>query len=154
MIRTFFILEPPLCLKRGKCRLLLAFLLASPLTLCDFFLSKKDADREVLISAAGSGTVVDCGAASDNGGWAQLHVLSNAASGNATFTVAHATSSGGSYATLGTFNVVTAGGTTAQKLVIPAGTTINRYVKLVVAGTLGGNISVHMNLVRTHAAAV
>jgi len=110
------------------------------------------ATPDTTFAAAGNGVEVDTGVASTEGGWAVLHVLSNAASGAATFSIGHATSPGGSYTTLGTFNAVGAGVLTAQKLVIPNGTTINRYVKLAVAGTLGGAIAVHMNLVRLYAA--
>ena len=103
-------------------------------------------------AAAGNGVEVDTGASSAYGGWALMHVVNNAASGAATFSIEHATSSGGTYTTLGTFDAVGAGVLTAQKLVIPNPTTINRYVRIAVAGTLGGAIGVHINLIRTYAA--
>lgn len=99
-------------------------------------------------SAAGNGTEVDLGAASTFGGFAMLHVLSNASAGAAVFSISHATSSGGTYTTLGTFNSVAGGATTAQKLVIPVGT-INRYVRVAVAGGgINGAIAAHINLIR------
>jgi len=109
------------------------------------------ADPATPITAAGNGTVVDTGASSTYGGWAMLHVLANTSTGAATFSIAHATSGGGSYSTLGTFNAVTAGTTTAQRLVIPA-QTINRYVRVVAAGSIDNSIAVHVNLVRLYAA--
>lgn len=102
-------------------------------------------------SADGSGTVVDQGSSFSGGGYALMHVLSNDSTQNATITIKHSTSSGGVYTTLGTFNTVTAGVATAQRLAIPAGTTMNRYVKVGVAGGVDGAIAIHVNLIRAAA---
>ena len=109
-------------------------------------------DPTTTVSVAGSGTVVDLGASSVDGGWALLHVLSNASTVASTFTVKHATTAGGTYTTVGTFTAVPGVTLTSQKLVIPAGT-LNRYVRFGVAGSLDGAIGVHINLIRNPAAA-
>lgn len=100
-------------------------------------------------SAAGLGVEVDCGASSNAGGFAVLHVLTNTSVGAAQINVNHATSSGGSFTTVGAFASVGAGSVTAQKVVIAPGTTINQYVKIaLVGGTINNILAIHVNLIR------
>ena len=84
-------------------------------------------------SSAGSGTVVDSGAATTNGGTGYLQVFS-VASGSVTVNLQEATSSGGSYSNFMTFSTVaTAGAPTAERLEMEG--TVQRYIKVTTTGT-------------------
>tara|TARA_Y100000593_G_C4211180_1_gene286900 strand:+ start:103 stop:822 length:720 start_codon:yes stop_codon:yes gene_type:complete len=84
-------------------------------------------------SSAGSGTVVDSGAASTAGGAGYMQIIS-LSSGTPTVKIQHATSSSGTYSDLITF---TATGTSAVPTAerVTASGTINRYIKVVTTGT-------------------
>jgi len=84
-------------------------------------------------SSAGSGTVVDGGAATSNGGAGYLQVLS-VASGSVTVNLQESTSSGGSYSNFMTFSTVaTAGAPTSERLTMEG--TVQRYIKVTTTGT-------------------
>ena len=84
-------------------------------------------------SSAGSGTVVDGGAATSNGGAGYLQVLS-VASGSVTVNLQESTSSGGSYSNFMTFSTVaTAGAPTSERLVMSGN--VARYLKVRTTGT-------------------
>ena len=86
------------------------------------------------ITATGNGTSVDDGASSANGGVAHLHVTAFSGLTSNTIKIEHSANNS-TWATLGTFTAVT--GTTSQRLTIAAGTTVNRYLRVVdtVVGT-------------------
>jgi hypothetical protein len=84
-------------------------------------------------SSAGSGTVVDSGAATTNGGTGFLQVIS-VASGSVVVNLQEATSSGGSYSNFMTFSTVaSAGAPTAEVLTMEG--TVQRYLKVTTTGT-------------------
>ena len=84
-------------------------------------------------ASAGSGTVVDSGASSSNGGTGYLQVLS-VASGSVTVNLQEATSSGGSYSNFMTFSTVaTAAAPAAERLTMEG--TVQRYIKVTTTGT-------------------
>lgn len=80
------------------------------------------------ITATGNGTSVDDGASSANGGVAHLHVTAFSGLTSNTVKIEHS-SNNSTWATLGTFTAAT--GTTSQRLTIAAGTTVNRYLRVV-----------------------
>jgi hypothetical protein len=84
-------------------------------------------------SSAGSGTVVDSGASSSNGGYGFLQVIS-VASGSVTVNLQEATSSGGSYANFMTFSTVAAAAAPAAEVLEMSGT-VQRYIKVTTTGT-------------------
>ena len=90
------------------------------------------------VTATGTGTVVDDAAASSNGGVAHLHVTAVAGTGGPTCDVIieHSTTGSGSWATLATFTQVTTS-TSAQRVVVAAGTTVRRYLRA--AYTIAGS---------------
>ena len=84
-------------------------------------------------SSAGSGTVVDSGAATTNGASAYLQLLS-LDSGSVTVNLQESTSSGGSYANFMTFSTVAAAGApTAVRQTMEG--TVQRYIKVTTTGT-------------------
>ena len=84
-------------------------------------------------SSAGSGTVVDGGAATSNGGAGYLQVFS-VASGSVTVNLQESTSSGGSYSNFMTFSTVaTAAAPTSERLTMEG--TVQRYIKVTTTGT-------------------
>lgn len=74
-----------------------------------------------------SGTSVDNGASTANGGVAHLHVTAFSGLTSDVIIVEHSTNNS-VWATLGTFSTVT--GLTSQRLVIAPGTTVNRYLRV------------------------
>ena len=84
-------------------------------------------------SSAGSGTVVDSGASSSNGGTGYLQLLS-LASGSVTVNLQESSSSSGSYTNFMTFSTVAAAGApTAERLTMEG--TVKRYIKVTTTGT-------------------
>jgi hypothetical protein len=81
-----------------------------------------------------NGASTDNGAATANGGVAHLHVTAFSGLTSDAIIVEHSTNDS-TWATLGTFTTVT--GVTSQRLEIAAGTTVNRYLRVVddVTGT-------------------
>ena len=89
-------------------------------------------------SSAGSGTVVDSGASSTNGGAAYLHVFS-LASGSVTVNLQESTSSGGSYSNFVTFSTVAAAAAPTAERVTMSGT-VQRYIKVTTTGTFSNAV--------------
>jgi hypothetical protein len=84
-------------------------------------------------SSAGSGTVVDSGASSSNGGTGYLQVLS-VASGSVVVNLQECSTSGGTYSNFMTFSTVAAAGApTAERLTMEG--TVQRYIKVTTTGT-------------------
>ena len=84
-------------------------------------------------SSAGSGTVVDGGAATSNGGAAYLQIFS-LASGSVTVSVQESTSSGGSYTNIVNFSTVAAAAAPTSERLVMTGT-VARYLKVTTTGT-------------------
>ena len=84
-------------------------------------------------SSAGSGTVVDSGASSSNGGAGYLQIFS-LASGSVTVNLQESTSSGGSYSNFMTFSTVAAAAAPAAERLTMEGT-VQRYIKVTTTGT-------------------
>ena len=80
------------------------------------------------ITATGNGTSVDDAASSANGGVAHLHVTAFSGFTSDTITIEHSTNNS-TWATLATFTAATAA--TSQRLTVAAGTTVNRYLRVV-----------------------
>jgi hypothetical protein len=108
-------------------------------------------DLATNINATGLQAEVDLGASSTQGGYAILHVTTNTAT-SATIKIQHSATSGGALTDIATFTALTASQKTSQKVVIPFGTTINRYVKLNVSAITGGALNAHANIIRFFAA--
>lgn len=90
----------------------------------DFGLVLED---ETAITADTNGTATDNAAATSNGGVAHLHVTAFSGLTSDAIIIEHSTNNS-VWATLGTFTTVTA--LTSQRLVIAAGTTVNRYLRV------------------------
>ena len=84
-------------------------------------------------SSAGSGTVMDGGAATSNGGAAYLQIFS-LASGSVTVSVQESTSSGGSYTNIVNFSTVAAAAAPTSERLAMTGT-VARYLKVTTTGT-------------------
>jgi len=84
-------------------------------------------DPETAITANTNGTAVDNGASTANGGVAHLHVTAFTGFTSDTIVLEHSIDNV-SYTTLGTFQTVS--GLTSERLVIAAGTTVNRWVRI------------------------
>ena len=89
-------------------------------------------------ASAGSGTVVDSGAASTNGGAGYLQVLS-VASGSVTVNLQESTSSGGSYSNFMTFSTVAAAAAPTSERVTMSGN-VARYLKVTTTGTFSNAV--------------
>lgn len=76
-----------------------------------------------------NGTARDLMASSANGGVAHLHVSAFSGLTSNDVTIEHSANGTSGWATVGTFTQVT--GVTSQRLVIAAGTTVNRYLRVV-----------------------
>jgi hypothetical protein len=84
-------------------------------------------DPETAITANTNGTSVDNGAATTNGGVGHLHVTAFSGLTSDSVVVEHSTDNS-AWSTLATFTSVT--GTTSERLVVAAGTTVNRYLRI------------------------
>ena len=84
-------------------------------------------DPETAITVDTNGTAVDNGALTSNGGVAHLHVTAFSGLTSNSVIVEHSPDNA-AWATLGTFTLAT--GTTSERLVIAAGTTVNRYLRV------------------------
>jgi hypothetical protein len=84
-------------------------------------------DPETAITVDTNGTAVDNGASTANGGVAHLHVTAFSGLTSNSVIVEHSTDNA-AWSTLGTFTLVT--GTTSERLLITAGTTVNRYLRV------------------------
>ena len=90
------------------------------------------------ISATGTGTSVDKGASSTNGGAGFLSVPVNTRDGNITVKIQHSADDS-TFADLVTFTVVSSTTITSEKIEVAADTTVNRYLRVnyTVAGSTG-----------------
>jgi len=84
-------------------------------------------------ASAGSGTVVDSGAASSNGGTGFLQVFS-LASGSVVTKIQECATSGGSYTDLVTFSTVAAAAAPTSERLVMTGT-VQQYLKVTTTGT-------------------
>jgi hypothetical protein len=87
------------------------------------------------VTIDGNGTARDGGAATANGGIAQLHVSAFSGLTNNVVTIEHSVDGSTSWTTLVTFATYT--GLTSERVVVAAGTTVRRYLRVVdnVTGT-------------------
>jgi hypothetical protein len=99
------------------------------------------------ITATGSETSQDNSASTSNGGVAHLHVTANSHNDDAVFKVQHSADDS-IWADLVTFTTVATTVTTAQRVVVAAGTTVNRYLRAeyTLAGT--GSITFQISFAR------
>lgn len=98
--------------------------------------------------ATGNGTPVDGSAASVNGALVNIHMMTNDDSA-AQVHVQHSTSSGGTYADIsGAALTLTDSQVGGFQIVIPAGVTVNRWVRVRTVFTDGTSLTHHVNLVR------
>ena len=90
------------------------------------------------VSATGNGTAVDNAASTTNGGTAIIHVTANTRNGAITVKVQHSADNS-TWADLATFTSVPTTTKTSERLVVAAGTTVNRYLRATytVAGSSG-----------------
>ncbi|NBR00684.1 MAG: hypothetical protein EBT97_09605 [Actinobacteria bacterium] len=84
-------------------------------------------DPETAITIDTNGTSVDNTAATSNGGVAHLHVTAYSGLTSNSIIIEHSTNNS-TWTTLATFTLVT--GTGSERLVIAAGTTVNRYLRI------------------------
>lgn len=90
------------------------------------------------VSANGNSTSVDNGVATTNGGVAHLHYTASLAAGvTLTVKVQHSTNNS-TWVDLLTFTNVTSGNLSAERLVVAAGTTVNRYLRALWSVDVGG----------------
>jgi hypothetical protein len=92
-------------------------------------------DGATAITADGNGTARDHGAATANGGIAQIHVTAFSGFTSNAVTIEHSVDGSTSWTTLATFATYT--GLTSERVVVAAGTTVRRYLRVVdnVTGT-------------------
>ena len=90
------------------------------------------------VSATGNGTAVDNAASTTNGGTAIIHVTTNTRNGAITVKVQHSVDNS-TWADLASFTSVPTSTKTSERLVVAAGTTVNRYLRATytVAGSSG-----------------
>lgn len=93
------------------------------------------------ITATINNTSVDNAISSANGGVAHLHVTANTRNGAVTIKVQHS-SDNSTWVDLVTFTNTTATTPTSQRVVVAAGTTVNRYLRAQVSGFAGSTGSV------------
>lgn len=86
------------------------------------------AARSVATATTTNETSVDRGASTANGGVAQLHVTANAANDATVIKVQHSANNS-TWADLATFASVPTTDTLAERVVVAAGTTVNRYLR-------------------------
>lgn len=86
-------------------------------------------DTAVAAATTTNGTNVDNGALTSNGGLATLHVTANTRTGTATFKIQHSVDNS-VWVDLATFTVVGVSSTTAERIAVAAGTTVNRHLRV------------------------
>lgn len=99
------------------------------------------------ITATGTETAQDNSASSSNGGVAHLHVTANAHDASAVFKVQHSADNI-AWADLATFTTVATTVTTAERVVVAAGTTVNRYLRAEYTLSGSGSITFQMSFAR------
>lgn len=98
-------------------------------------------------TADGSGTGYDGGAASSNGGVAQLHVTGFSGLSGADIIIEDSANNS-TWATLAGASFTTVAGITSERLVIPAGSTVRRYVRATIDVTGTGSITYAVGFAR------
>lgn len=96
-------------------------------------------DPATAVTADGNGTARDGGAATANGGVAHIHVTAFSGLTNDVVTIEHSVDGSTSWATLATFSTIT--GLTSERVVVAAGTTVRRYLRVVDNVTGTGSIT-------------
>lgn len=86
-------------------------------------------------------------ASTANGGAGYLHVTANTMNGNCTLKVQHSADNS-TWADLVTFSVVATTITTAERVVVASGTTVNRYLRATLTTAATGSITYHINFAR------
>lgn len=109
----------------------------------DFGLSVED---YTAIVATGNGTARDGLAATANGGVAHVHVTAFASLTSDTITIEHSVDGSTSWATLVTFTAAT--GLTSERIVVAAGTTVRRYLRVVDTFSGSGSITRQVSFAR------
>jgi hypothetical protein len=100
------------------------------------------------VSATTTGSSHDNSASSANGGIAQLHVTANTWSANTTLKVQHSADNS-TWADLATFAVVATTVKTSERVIVAAGTTVNRYLRAVATLSAGtGAITYQISFAR------
>lgn len=102
-------------------------------------------DLEAVTTTA-NGTARDLTAASSAGGVAHLHVSAFSGITSDVVTIEHSVDGVSSWATLVTFATVT--GLTSERVVVPSGTTIRRYLRVVDTVTGTGSCTRHVSFAR------
>jgi hypothetical protein len=89
-------------------------------------------------TTTGNGTGNDNTTSSTNGGVAHLHVTANSRNGSTTVKIQHSADNS-TWADLVTFTAVSTSTTTSERVVVAAGTTVNRYLRTqhTLAGSTG-----------------
>lgn len=93
-----------------------------------------------------NGSNVDGAASSANGGVAHLHVTAFSGLDSNDITIEHSANGSTGWATLVTFTQVT--GLTSERVVVAAGTTVNRYLRVVDNVTGTGSCTRHVSFAR------
>lgn len=99
------------------------------------------------ITTTTTGTSVDNGASSTNGGFATLHVTANTMNAATVCKVQHS-SDNSTWADLVTFTSVATTVVTAERKTVANGTTVNRYLRAVATPAGAGSFTYHINFAR------
>lgn len=99
------------------------------------------------VTATGNGTAQDNSASTTNGGMAQLHVTANTMNNNTVFKVQHS-SDNSTWVDLVTFTTVATTVTTSERVLVAAGTTVNRYLRASYTASGTGSITFTMAFAR------
>jgi hypothetical protein len=103
-------------------------------------------ENNAAVTADTNGSAVDGAAATANGGVAHLHVTAFSGFTSDAITIEHSVDGSTSWATLATFTTVT--GRTSERVVVAAGTTVRRYLRVVDNVTGTGSITRHVSFAR------
>jgi len=99
------------------------------------------------ITTTTTGTSVDNGASSSNGGFATLHVTANTMNAATVCKVQHSADNS-TWADLQSFTSVATTVVTAERLKVANGTTVNRYLRAVATPAGTGSFTYHINFAR------
>ena len=101
------------------------------------------------VTATTTPSFIDVGGASSaTGAQAQLHVPANTLNNTAVIKITHSASSGGTYADLLTFATVATGAELSERKAVASGSTINRYMKVVITTSGSGQINFALAITR------
>jgi len=99
------------------------------------------------ITTTTTGTSVDNGASSSNGGFATLHVTANTMNDATVCKVQHSADNS-TWADLQSFTSVATTVVTAERIKVANGTTVNRYLRAVATPAGAGSFTYHINFAR------